>query len=63
MKAIFVLTQINQNVGLLKARSLLKVVLKPKSILEDSTLKIKNFWYDLGIKQNTDSYLKSLLDF
>ena len=40
------------------------MVQKPKSTLEDSTLKKETlYWYDLGIKKNTDSFLKSLAKF
>jgi hypothetical protein len=45
MKAVFVWIQIDQDVGQSKGQSLLnlQVVQKPKSILEDSTLKTEIF--------------------
>jgi len=45
MRAVFVWIQIDQNVGQSKALNLLNIqmVQKPKSILEDSTLKMEIF--------------------
>ena len=45
MKVVFVWIQIDQNVGQSKGQNLLnlQVVQKPKSILEDSILKMESF--------------------